>query len=98
MISRISELFLQRREGLLVLGASLIYAAIGLLDKYVPSVAPVTGFYGWFSLFMPLPLLFLYYKIGGFKKVYESSVFNTAIVLFTAAIPIIIKVKSLVVA
>lgn len=95
MLDRILTPLLGRREGLLVVIASVGYLVVGVTAMLVPSVVPLTDFYAWFCRFMPIPLLLVYLKMGGFKKNYEASGFNFGLIVFTALIPILLRLKTM---
>jgi hypothetical protein len=95
MITRLRYALFENRDGLLVLTASLVYLVIGLLAKFVPSVAPIQGFYGWLALFMPFALLLFFLKVGGFKKNFKPEAFSTGVLVVVALVPVFIKVKTL---
>jgi len=93
MIIRIRQSLTQTRDGLLTLAACVVFLALGLLAKFAPSAAPVQGFYGWFALFMPIPMLLFFFQVGGFKKDFKSTVFSTCILVMVALIPVLVKLK-----
>ncbi|SFU28258.1 hypothetical protein SAMN05216350_10168 [Polaromonas sp. YR568] len=95
MITRLRYALFQNRDGQLVLAASFVYLVIGLLAKFVPSVAPIQGFYGWFALFMPFPLFLLFLQCGGFKRDFRPTAFSTGVLVIVALMPVIVKVKTL---
>lgn len=94
-MAKLTEVFVRRREGLIVFFASLVYLVLGLLAKLAPAVAPVGGFYGMLSLYLPFALMLAYWQMGGFKTAFESGAFNTFIVAAIALLPLALKVKSL---
>ncbi|MFZ2449044.1 MAG: hypothetical protein WAW36_00795 [Methylovulum miyakonense] len=74
-----------------MLAECAVYLALGLLAKLVPSAAPVQGFYGWFALFMPIPMLLFFFQVGGFKKNFRSTAFSTCILV--ALVPVFVQLK-----
>ncbi len=87
---------LKTREGLIAVIGSTVYGLMGLFAQYAPTVASVSGFYGWFALFMPIPLFLFFVKVGGFRKNFESNWFDTGIMIGVALIPVILKIESLI--
>jgi hypothetical protein len=82
------------REGLIALASGVAYTAVGLLATYLPGSIPLSGFFAWLCLFMPVPLAFVLLQIDGFKKGFQSSWFNTAMVTLAALVPIVVSLKS----
>lgn len=95
MITRIRQSLTQTRDGLLVLAACAVYLPLGLLAKFAPSAAPVQGFYGWLALFMPIPMLLFFFRVGGFKKDFRSTAFSTCILIVVALVPVIVKLQQI---
>jgi hypothetical protein len=91
LVNRLAVALFHRREGRIVVALSVVYGALGMLSALAPSIAPVTGFYGWLCGFMPLPLLIMYLKVGGFRQDYRSSWFDTSVIVFVALVPILMK-------
>ncbi|WP_154716914.1 hypothetical protein [Sterolibacterium denitrificans] len=94
MRDHLSNALFRTREGFILIFSSVIYLAIGLSAKLSPPVASVFGFVGFMAFFMPIILLVFFIKIGGYKKDYLSTWFNTAVMLTVALVPIIIVAKS----
>lgn len=90
----LSKVLFKTREGLILVGASLIYLGIGLSAKFSPSIASVFGFIGFMSLFMPIFLILVFLKMRGFKSNFQSTWYNTAAMLFVALIPAMVVAKS----
>jgi hypothetical protein len=94
MRDHLSNALFRTREGLILVFSSVIYLAIGLSAKLSPPVASVFGFVGFMAFFMPIFLLLFFLKIGGYKRGYLSTWFNTAVMLAVALVPDIIVAKS----
>lgn len=94
MIDRITTGLFGRREGWIVVIASAVYLAIGVIAMIAPSVVRISEFYAWFCRFMPIPLLLVYAKMGGFRKNYESDAINTILIVVTALVPILVSLKT----
>lgn len=94
MKTYLKSVLIDRREGLVTCLGSLVYLALGLVAKFAPTASPIPPFYGMLSLFVPLALGLAYLQMGGFGKKFESSAFNTAILVLTALVPVFVAVKS----
>lgn len=90
----LSKALLRTREGLILVLASLIYLAVGISAKFSPSIASILGFVGFMAFFMPIFLLLFFLKIGGYRRDFLSTWFNTVAMLVVALIPIIVVAKS----
>ena len=78
----------------MVVVASAIYLGVGMVAKFAPGVLAISDFYGWFCRFMPIPLLLVYFSMGGFKRNYRSDGINLGLLAVTALVPILMKLKS----
>jgi hypothetical protein len=78
----------------LVVVASAIYLGVGLIAKFAPGVLVMSDYYGWLCRFMPIPLLLVYFSMGGFKRNYKSDGINLGILAVTALAPILVQLKS----
>ena len=95
MLSHIRDNLLGTREGQILVFASVLYLGVGALAKFVPSVVPLSPFYAWLCLLMPVPLALFYVKLGGFSKRFKSGAFNSTIMALVAAWPALVKVYAL---
>lgn len=94
MIDHLSRVLFRTREGLIFVGASVIYLVIGLLAKFVPSIEHVFGFIGFMALFMPAFMLIFLFKAGMHRRNFQSSWFTTILLLIFAFIPVIVTAKT----
>lgn len=94
MRDHLSKALFKTREGLILVFSSVIYLAIGVSAKLSPPVASVFGFIGLMAFFMPVFLLLFFFKIGGYRRDYLSTWFNTVVMLTVALVPVIIVTKS----
>ncbi len=83
------------REGRIFFWAVSIYFMIwfavdlgGLKSPLPPSVVMMSGF-------MPFFMALFFYQVGGFKRSFQSSLFNTGILLTAALIPVLVWVQGL---
>lgn len=90
------EIFLGRREGKIVLLVSFFYLIVFGILKAFPAINPLSELYTWMCSFMPVPMLIFYLKIGGFKRSFESSLFNTVILAVVSLMPVFMKLSVLV--
>lgn len=90
----LNTVLLARREGVITLVASVIYLVLGLIAKYAPAVSPLPPFYGMLSPFAAFALVLVYFQLGGFRKKFESGIFNTGILVCTALVPVLVAIKS----
>jgi len=94
MIDHLSRVLLKTREGLIVVGASIAYLVIGLLAKFIPSIAHVFGFIGFMAFYMPVFMFLFLLKAGGHRQNFQSSWSATIILLIGALIPVIVVAKA----
>lgn len=94
MQEHLSKVLFRTREGLILVIATVIYLAIGVTAKLSASAASLFGFVGLMAIYMPVFLLLIFIKIGGYKRDFLSDWFNTAAMLVVALIPIIVTAKS----
>ncbi|ANE54519.1 hypothetical protein [Methylomonas sp. DH-1] len=90
----LSKALFGSREGLIFVIASAIYVAIGVSAELSPVMASEFGFIGMMSLFMPGFLLIFFLKIGGHRRNYLSTWFNTSMMLIFALVPFLVVAKS----
>ncbi|BCA78566.1 hypothetical protein [Desulfuromonas sp. AOP6] len=94
MRDHLSKSLFKTREGLILVFSSVIYLAIGVSAKLSPPVAAVFGFIGLMAFFMPVFLLLFFFKIGGYRRDFLSTWFNTVVMLTVGLVPVIIVTKS----
>lgn len=94
MQEHLSRTLFRTREGLILVIATVIYLAIGVSAKLSPSVASFFGFVGLLAIYMPIILVLIFVRIGGYKRDFLSDWFNTAVMLVVAIIPFIVVAKS----
>lgn len=94
MQEHLSRTLFRTREGLILVIATVIYLAIGVSAKLSPSVASFFGFVGLAAIYMPIILVLIFVRIGGYKRDFLSDWFNTAVMLVVAIIPFIVVAKS----
>lgn len=94
MQDHLSKALFKTREGLILIFSSAVYFAIGVSAKVSPPVAAVLGFVGFMAFYMPVVLLLFFLKIGGYRKDYLSTWFNSVVMLIVALVPVIIVAKS----
>jgi hypothetical protein len=92
----LAKCLLKTREGLILIGFGLMYLAIGLSAKLSPSIASVFGFFGFLALFMPVALLLFFIRIGGYRRDFQSTLFNTSVMLLVAFVPVIVVVYAVI--
>ena len=94
MRDHLSNALFRTREGLILVISSAIYLSIGVSAKSSPPVASVFGFIGFMAFFMPVILLLFFFRIGGYRRGFLSTWFNTIVMLTVALLPVIIVAKS----
>lgn len=93
MIDHIIRVLFKTREGLIVVGASAIYLAIGLMAKFNPSIAHIFGFIGFMAFYMPIVMFLILFKAGGHRQGFQSSWLTTIILIICALIPVLLVAK-----
>ena len=93
----LKEIFIERREGRITLIGAFIYLSLWLCYKLTPSYLPIPSFYGMASIYVVFFLGLQYAKMGGFntKKNFQSSAFNTGLLITILILPAIIAAKPL---
>ena len=85
-------IFIERREGKIVLFGSLIYLLVWAVHMINPSLLPIPLFYALISPFIPFALALSYFKMGGFKRRgFESGWFNTSLLLVVLLAPLLVN-------
>lgn len=85
----IRERLLSNREGKIVFWGSIIHALLFASSLTLLTEKAWYSFILFMGAFMPLFLVLMYLKLGGFSKSYESSDFNAVILGVIAIIPLI---------
>lgn len=80
-------------EGRILVLASALYLAVGLLVKVSPSAANAFGAVGMFAVYMPLFLLVAARQLGVLSRDFVSSRFDTACMLLVALAPFLALAK-----
>ena len=94
MLDHLSKTLFNTREGLILVIGGIVYLAIGISAKLSPQVASIFGFVGLMAMYMPVILLLFFFKIGGYRRGFLSTWFNTCLMLIVALIPFITVAKS----
>ncbi len=94
MNTEIIKALTKSRDGLIVLIASILYLAITLFNLFVPSsIFTIPHFIKLVAPFMPTILFLIFFRSGGFKKGFKSSLASTCSVLAVILDPIMIALK-----
>lgn len=80
-------------EGRILVLASALYLAVGLLGKVWPSVASALGVVGVLGVYMPLLLLVVAHRLGVLRRGFVSSRFDTGCMLAVALAPFLALAK-----
>lgn len=90
----IKERILSRREGQIFFWGSITYILLYVLSiTIVPKETPFK-FILWMGAFMPIALAIFYFKIGGFKKEFESSTMDTIYIVGVLLVPVLVTIYS----
>jgi hypothetical protein len=81
------------REGLVLLVASAIYVSIWAVGKHGSIPLPLPTFLTWIGIYMPVALALAFFQIGGMKKDFRSSWFNTSMMVLMALVPVLVVLK-----
>jgi uncharacterized membrane protein YcgQ (UPF0703/DUF1980 family) len=92
----LSKCLLQTREGLILIIFAFIYLVIGLSAKLSPYIGSAFGFFGLIARFMPVALLLFFIRIGGFRREFQTTIFNTLVMLIVAFIPVFVVVNAVI--
>lgn len=85
-------IFIDRREGRIVLFGSLAYLAVWAVHTADPALLRVPSFYAIMSPFVAFALGLTYLQMGGFKRRgFESGWFNTVLLTVMLLTPFLVK-------
>jgi hypothetical protein len=88
-------IFIDRREGKIVLFGSLVYLLVWAVNKFLPTFFSIPPFYALMSPFVAFALSLTYVKMGGFKRTgFESGWFNTIILIAVLLMPFLVTAWS----
>lgn len=88
-----TRVLLGTNEGRILVLASALYLAVGLLGRASPSLASALGVVGGLGLYMPLLLLVVAYRVGVLRRDFVSSRFDTVCMLTAALAPFLALAK-----
>jgi hypothetical protein len=85
------EVVWKTREGRIVIYGSVINVAIGAASLWFPGIFTAKGIFAGLFLFMPVALMLMHIK-GGYHDNFKPSLFNAAVLIAVAAIPLGLEV------
>jgi hypothetical protein len=88
MIDYFKTIFINRREGKIVLFGSLVYLLVWAASKFLPSLFAIPPFYALMSPFVAFALSLVYIQMGGLKRTgFETGWFNTSLLILVLLTP-----------
>jgi hypothetical protein len=89
MVHYIKTIFIDRREGQIVLFGSLAYLLVWAIASKAPNLVP--AFFALVSPYVALALALTYFQMGGFKRnKFESGWFNSGILVVVLLTPFLV--------
>ena len=91
MINYIKTIFIDRREGQIVLFGSLAYLLVWAIASKAPNLLQVPAFFALMSPYVAFALALTHFQIGGFKRTkFESGWFNRGILVVVLLTPFLV--------
>jgi hypothetical protein len=91
MINYIKTIFIDRREGQIVLFGSLAYLLVWAIASKAPNLLQVPSFFALMSPYVAFALALTYFQMGGFKRAkFESGWFNCGILVVVLLTPFLV--------
>jgi hypothetical protein len=91
MVHYIKTIFIDRREGQIVLFGSLAYVLVWAIASKAPNLVHVPAFFALMSPYVAFALALTYFQMGGFKRNnFESGWYNSGILVVLLLTPFLV--------